>query len=394
MSDLFENEDLEFEPTEKTYGTLPPFPSDGIDDVVVIGAGIAGLLTALCVAPIRPVTILTTKIATEYYASSDLNISPFDPEILDELSNDPTPHAQYLYKNLENTQQKLNEFGCEGSCSVNTIHSNLLNRARATENIRFVEGYIADTIIIDGGFATGLMAHHAETPAHQVTIPAQAVVLATGGISSLFQADMKQAGITGIGIALAARAGARLAALGQIAMSPSTEQSLYHIGGAVVDGQGRTTVDKLWACGEAAYFASNDRSFGRRLAALETLVMCIHVADDIENSSKQYYKVTRDLEVSDRFVFMPENAQKLVHGVHKTALNYLHPNAKQAIDEEILNKLTKAYAILKPVPALGNSALAAMLIAYDQLHQKSDGKSLKYTNFSKITDFCATLSEQ
>ena len=394
MSDLFENEDLEFEPTEKTYGTLPPFPSDGVDDVVVIGAGIAGLLTALCVAPIRPVTILTTKIVTEYYASNDLNISPFDPEIIDELSNDPTPHAQYLHKNLQNTQNKLREFGCDSTCSVNTIHSNLLNQARSTENIRFVEGYIADTIITDGGFATGLMAHHAETPAHQVTIPAQAVILATGGISSLFEEDMKQAGITGIGIALAARAGARLAALGQIAMSPSTEQSLYHIGGAVVDAQGRTTVDKLWACGEAAYFASNDRSFGRRLAALETLVMCIHMADDIENSSKQYYKVTRDLEVSDRFVFMPENAQKLVHGVHKTALNYLHPKATEAVDEDILNKLTKAYAILKPVPALGNSALAAMLIAYAQLQQKSADQGEKYTNFAQITEFCTALSEQ
>lgn len=386
MSDLFYVDDIDFDNTEKTYGTLPPFPSDGVDDVVVIGAGVAGLMTALNIAPIRPVTVLTTELYPDFYQNSNPGFKPFDAEVLSDLKSEDTPYAQFITQNMEQTSAKLNEFGCTTDMTLDQMHKQLLAAARKMHDIRFVEGYIADTIVTSNGYATGLMAHVVDIPAHQVMIPAHAIVLATGGVSSLFDYDCNKYTTTGIGVALAARAGAKLGALGQIAVNPKQETSLYHVGGVVVDAFGRTTLDKLWACGEAAYFVSGNRKFGRRRAAIETIIMALLVAQDIERSSPSLHEITRDLKIDDKFVFMPENADRLIAGIHKSSQNHLHPNSPNKVDAELLLKFEKAYQILKPVPALGNSALGALLIAADQFFSQHDDAEMKteYTHLKEI----------
>ena len=86
----------------------------------------------------------------------------------------------------------------------------LVDTVRKTPSIRLIEGYIGETLLTDGKDVTGIVAR--PTPGGSpVTFPAQAVVLATGGIGHLYAVTTDPPESEGAGLGMAARAGAVIA---------------------------------------------------------------------------------------------------------------------------------------------------------------------------------------
>src|SRR5262249_11353112 len=83
---------------------------------------------------------------------------------------------------------------------------------RAAPSIRVIEGYCAEELLAANGAVTGLRLRWADDPiARPVTIAARAIVLATGGIGHLYAVTTNPSEAGGIGLAIAARAGAVIA---------------------------------------------------------------------------------------------------------------------------------------------------------------------------------------
>jgi L-aspartate oxidase len=75
-----------------------------------------------------------------------------------------------------------------------------------------IEGYIAEGLLTENNAVTGLQLRRAgDATAQPVTIAARAVVLATGGIGHLYAVTTNPAEASGLGLAVAARAGAIVA---------------------------------------------------------------------------------------------------------------------------------------------------------------------------------------
>jgi L-aspartate oxidase len=81
---------------------------------------------------------------------------------------------------------------------------------RATPSIKLLEGLSAEEIVLDRGTVIGLRARESATGATW-TIPARAIVLATGGAGHLYAVTTNPPESCGIGLAIAARAGAVVA---------------------------------------------------------------------------------------------------------------------------------------------------------------------------------------
>ena len=55
----------------------------------------------------------------------------------------------------------------------------------------------------------------------------------------------------------------------------------YHMGGILTDAHGRTTLDGLWACGEAASTGAHGANRLASNSLLEAVVFAARIADDI-----------------------------------------------------------------------------------------------------------------
>ena len=80
--------------------------------------------------------------------------------------------------------------------------------ARASEHIQIVDHAFAAELVVDGGRVVGLTARIGRDK--QLLVTAPAVVLATGGVGRLYANTTNPPAITGDGLAMASRAGARL----------------------------------------------------------------------------------------------------------------------------------------------------------------------------------------
>lgn len=231
--------------------------------VVVVGAGAAGLATALKLAPL-PVLVLSAGpiladrpgagsaatgwaqggIAAAIDADDHPGLHAADtiaagaglvdpamaaritaaaPACIDWLmaigtrfdsdaSGRPTP-------GLEAAHSRPRILHAGGDATGHAILSALLARTRATPSIQIIEHARATALYRDaaGGIA-GLGVIIAGRPA---TIATPAVVLATGGIGGLYAATTNPPGATGSGLALAAGLGARLRDLEFVQMHPT-----------------------------------------------------------------------------------------------------------------------------------------------------------------------------
>jgi L-aspartate oxidase len=99
-----------------------------------------------------------------------------------------------------------------GDMAGKAIISTLIEAVRATRSIRVIEGYTAEALLTEDGAVTGLQVRKVgDAAARPVTISSRNVVLATGGIGHLYAVTTNPAEASGLGLAIAARAGATIA---------------------------------------------------------------------------------------------------------------------------------------------------------------------------------------
>ena len=225
---------------------------------MVVGSGLAGLLVALRLAP-RPVTLLTK---TPFLAggSSDLaqggiaaavalDDSPADHAadtlaagagLCDEamvrlLAEDGASAARVLIAEglpFDRDDQGVPLLGQEaahrrprilhagGDATGHTLVQALVARVRETPSIRVMERTCAVDLVLDeAGSVAGLLANHADGA--WVFHRCPRVVLATGGIGSVYLRTTNPPEATADGLAMAARAGARLGDLEFVQFHPT-----------------------------------------------------------------------------------------------------------------------------------------------------------------------------
>ncbi|MEM8963074.1 MAG: L-aspartate oxidase [Acidobacteriota bacterium] len=235
----------------------------GVDDVVaadviVLGSGVAGLSTALAMAP-RSVLVITkgalgrggstpwaqggvaAAVDPHDDASSHANDTIdagdglCDPMAVHALTSEARAAIDRLLAIGTEFDRDIDgelALGREGAhAHARILHAGgdatgaeisraLAAAVHATPEIRVFEGLFAHDLVIDNhGHAVGVMGRDAR--GRTVLAHAGAVVLATGGYGQLFAHTTNPPAVTGDGVALAARAGAVLADLAFVQFHPT-----------------------------------------------------------------------------------------------------------------------------------------------------------------------------
>ncbi len=235
----------------KARGFAPANTAPGPGDVVIIGAGLAGLYTALKLAPL-PVTVIAAaplgEGASSVWAQGGIAAAVGEGDstdkhaadtiaagagIVDEeiahLVADQGPGAirdlltygvpfdrdleghYVLSKEAAHSEKRV--VRVTGDRAGWAIMHALIAAARATPSIRVLEGYEAHDLITEDGRVKGVRLIRPATlgnGAYQF-VPASAVILALGGVGALYAVTTNPAYARGEAIAMAARAGAVIA---------------------------------------------------------------------------------------------------------------------------------------------------------------------------------------
>ncbi len=230
-------------------------PGNAGDRPVVIGAGLAGLMCALYLAP-RPVIVLAKAPlgadaasdraqgglaaalgeddgpelhATDTIAAGDglcdaaavARITAAAPAAIDELIR-----RGAVFDRLDNGRLALGLEAAHGRRRIVHAHGDgtgheimraLIDAVRLTPSITVVENVEARRLVVEDGAVAGVLA---AGPSGPLALPCSRVVVATGGIGALFRHTTSPLG-SGCGLALAARAGALLADMEFVQFHPT-----------------------------------------------------------------------------------------------------------------------------------------------------------------------------
>jgi L-aspartate oxidase len=254
--------------------TSPSNPSPAVAPVVVVGAGLGGLATALLLADQRPVVVLAKRALDESATAwaqggivgvlgSDDSIASHVHDTQDAGAGLVDEHtARFIAENSARAVQWLVDAGVpfsgdpagplglhltrEGGHAVRriahaadatgrAIQDALLARARAHPNISLRERWMAVDVVTSRHLKRAARAEqesrcwgvYALDMDHDrvETLPASAVVLATGGVGKVYRYTSNPDTATGDGIAMAWRAGCRVGNMEFIQFHPTC---LYH----------------------------------------------------------------------------------------------------------------------------------------------------------------------
>ncbi|MDX2307213.1 MAG: L-aspartate oxidase [Hyphomicrobium sp.] len=275
----------------------------GPGDVVVIGAGLAGLYTALKLAPL-PVTVVTAaplgEGASSVWAQGGIAAAVgegdtpaahaadtiaagagiVDPDVAlivareaaDRVADllrygvpfDRDLEGHYvLSREAAHTEHRI--VRVSGDRAGAAIMQALIAKVKRTASIRVLAGYEAEDLILDQGRVVGVrLARGAERGSGTYALlPASAVVLATGGIGGLYAVTTNPAYARGESIAFAARAGAVIADPEFVQFHPTAldvgldpaplaTEALRGEGALLVNRQGRRFMTRLHPDAELA----------------------------------------------------------------------------------------------------------------------------------------------
>jgi L-aspartate oxidase len=219
-------------------------------DIVIVGGGLAGLFCALKLAP-RPVTVISAaplgQGASTAWAQGGIAAAVADGDSAEAHAADTIAAGAGLVdaaialglareagarihdllhygvpfdRDLEGRLAVGREAAhsarrivhVRGDMAGKAIISALIEAVRNTPSIRVMEGVAAEALLTADGAVTGLQLRKVgDAAAKPVTIASRAVVLATGGIGHLYAVTTNPAEASGLGLAIAARAGAVIA---------------------------------------------------------------------------------------------------------------------------------------------------------------------------------------
>lgn len=259
-------------------------------DIVIVGAGLAGLFTALKLAPV-PVTVVAAaplgEGASSVWAQGGVAAAVGEGDTAEKHAADTIAAgagivdehiANLVASEASDRIADLVEFGVPfdrdsaghfmlsreaahsekrvvrvaGDRAGAAIMQALIARVRRTPSIRLLEGYEAVDLTSVDGRVTGLRVkrHDALGVGLYELLPARAVVLATGGIGALYGVTTNPAYARGEAIAFAARAGAAIADAEMVQFHPTAldvgldpaplaSEALRGEGALLVDERGR-----------------------------------------------------------------------------------------------------------------------------------------------------------
>jgi L-aspartate oxidase len=256
------------------------YDTDGA--AVIIGGGLAGLTTALALAP-RPVLLLTSAplgfetsstlaqggIAASFGVDDDASLHLADtlaagdglcdevvaaeilaaaPAAIEQLVRlgvafDRDADGQIVL-GLEAAHSRRRIVHAGGDASGRDVIRALTRKVGETPSITVSEATTARRLIVDDNAVTGVLAATDRGP---VVFATDRVVIATGGIGGLFLHSTNPAGCLGQGLALAARAGAVMADLEFIQFHPTALDSRsapLKLISEAVRGEGAILVDE------------------------------------------------------------------------------------------------------------------------------------------------------
>jgi L-aspartate oxidase len=228
--------------------------------VVVVGAGIAGLATALRLAPRLVVVVSKGPLGAEgstNWAQGGLAAAVGDdddaeqhaldtvaaggglcdeevvrrfaraaPAAIDQLAAWGARFDRGADGRLELGQEAAHRrrrvVHAEGDGSGREIMRALISTVRRTPSITVLEGAEARRLVIEDGGIRGVVMANADS---RLAIATGAVVLATGGVGGLYDVSTNPLGSFGQGLALAARAGAALVDLEFVQFHPTALQA-------------------------------------------------------------------------------------------------------------------------------------------------------------------------
>ncbi|MBS0212541.1 MAG: FAD-dependent oxidoreductase [Proteobacteria bacterium] len=268
--------------------------------IVIVGAGIAGLATALAVAPARvlllnrgsgqgkPASAMAQGgIAAAMGIGDEPRAHAHDTLVAGAFHNDAAvvnwlcAQAPATIGWLERQGVAFDrdadgrlQLGREGGHGVaRIVHSGgdatgemlmraLRERAKAAAHVTWRDGVDVDALLLRGEAARGVRVRDVGGTACE--IPARAVVLATGGIGALFARTSNPPGADGAGLALGMAAGARARDLEFVQFHPTAldvpaahclpliTEALRGAGARLIDAQGRYLMDGVDARGDLA----------------------------------------------------------------------------------------------------------------------------------------------
>lgn len=275
---------------------------------LIIGAGIAGLWTALKLAP-QPVILLTgsplgTGAATGW-AQGGVAVSASPPDSIDSHTNDTVSAgaglshhqpAHALASSIHTEIQALRDMGVPFEIDASGALSMALEAAHSFPRIAHISGDQAGALILDilisavsrathidirdswratalipsgDGGCTGVIARDSNGNRH--TMLAEKIVLAMGGYGGLFADTTSPRGATGQAIAMAARLGAGIRNPEFVQFHPTAIQTgadPLPLATEALRGEGATLVDGM----------GNAITAGQDLAARDVVARAVHRA--------------------------------------------------------------------------------------------------------------------
>jgi len=327
-------------------------PRSETSDVIVVGAGLAGLFTALKLAP-RPVTVVSAarfgEGASSLWAQAGIAAalaegdSPKDHAadtiaagagIVDEkiallLAREARERVEDLLrygvpfdKDLEGRLTFSREAAhgrsrilhVKGDTAGRAIMHALMAAVSATPSINVLEGFAARDLVLRDGRVAGLEVapENGGAFAPGLVLPASAVVLATGGAGQIYAITTNPREARGEGIAIAARAGAVIADAEFVQFHPTAidigrdpaplaTEALRGEGAVLINSRGERFMRAVHGDAELAPRDVVARAVHREVASGRGAFLdCRALGDELEEHFPTVYAICRSADIDPR----------------------------------------------------------------------------------------------